>query len=204
MPATGSLDGMTSRQTILLTLIVAVLATAAVAIVALISGEFAHAAGKIVVSFWAVIGFALLALAGTWRTETVPRPRLESFTIACAFFGIVTSLVTIWVSHAGLIARAYTAAWVFAFAAAHASLLVATRRPDDVRAVRAMMTATLVLIAVAASLISLLLLTGTSGGAIVTITMNVLVLDGTATVLVFLLRKFLTPVAQATSAPATG
>jgi hypothetical protein len=193
-PESGATAGMSPKRGILLTLIMAVLATAAIAIVALITGEFGEAAAKSVISLWSVIWFALLALAGTWRTEIVPRPRLESFTIACALFGIVTSLVTIWVSHSGLIARAYTVAWVLAFATAHASLLLGTRRPDDAGAVRAMMTATLVLIAIAASLISLLLLAGISGGVIVTIILIVLVLDVTANVLVFLLRKFLAPI----------
>jgi hypothetical protein len=196
VPDTGSSVRMTPGRTILLTLIVAVLATADIAIVTLITGEIRNAAIKIVVSLWAVIGFALMALAGTWRTETVSRPRLEPFTIACAFLGIVTSLVTIWVSQSGLIARAYFAGWVIAFAAAHASLLMATRRPDDVRAVQSMMTVALVLMAVAASLVSFMLLAGTSSGAIVTITSIVLVLDVTATVLVFLLREFLTPAAK--------
>jgi hypothetical protein len=187
----------TLRQAILLTLIVAVPATAAVAIVGLITGEFGNAAVKIMASFWAVIGFAMLALAGIWRTEALPRSRLEPLTIACGFLGIVTSLVTVWTSPSELIVRIYAAGWVFAFATAQASLLVGTRRPDDAGAVRAIMTCTLVLIAVAASLIALLLLAGTSGGAIVTITMVVLVLDVMATVLVFLVRGFLEPVMPA-------
>jgi hypothetical protein len=178
------------RQIVFLMLAIGVTATTAMAIWALIFGDFGEGMYKAMGSTAAMFAYGLLALIGSYRFDRRPSPTLARASVVTAMLGLATSVIAIW---AGDSENAVKLAWVgfiIAFATAHASFLQARRRPNDHSVVRGLVTLTQGFIALAATMLCVLVIAfEDAGDGFVTVVSIVLLLDVMLNVLVPLVRR---------------
>jgi hypothetical protein len=146
---------MSWKRLLLVAALASVSATAAIAIVVLLFGDFGETAARILGTTLAISLYSLIARPGTVLSEQRRAQPLAFATIGIAAVGLVTSLVAIWIAEGSettwRVAGTVTAG---GFAAAQAAALTSRRRGADsewVRRVYAAALAAVVLLAVLAS-----------------------------------------------------
>ena len=178
-----------------------VVATTLLAIGAVVADDFSSGMGKAIGSTMAMFGYGLLALIGTYRYERRPSPRLAYVSVLTACAGLATAVLSIWAGNSDNLVKLAWVGFIVAFAISHASVLQARRRPVDPRSVALLVSATQVLIALAAALLCVLvIMIEDVGEGFARALVTVLLIDVMLNVLVPIVRRTIRPRAESISA----
>ncbi len=155
-PVSGAQPRPSSRQLVFLMLAGGIVVSTVLAIVGVLTGEFSEALGKAFGSSSACFAYGFLALAGTHRMAQRQSATLAKASVAASVGGLATAVLAIWAGDSvGLVKLAWVG-FIVAFATAHASFLQARRRETDHGSVRTLVTATQVFVAIAATMLCVL------------------------------------------------
>jgi hypothetical protein len=189
-PMSGRQLRPAAQQVVFLMLAGSVVMTTAVAIFGILTGDFGEAMGKAFASAGACFTYGVLALVGTYRMGQRRTASLAKASVVASSIGLGTSVLAIWAGDSANLWKLATVGFIGAFATAHASFLQARRRETDHGVVRKLVTATQVFIAIAAIMLSILIVSiGSTGEGFLSTLAIVLLIDMMLNVLVPIVRR---------------
>jgi hypothetical protein len=196
-----------TRKFLLRPIVVLLTLTAVLGIISVLWTGLGETGTKILISAIAADASSILALCCTGRTVSVLHGAIQVTGVLSACAGFATAVYGIWFDMTGNgvgdgILRATAVCFILAASSAHASLVLPLRSYN--RPMRAVVTATVLCIAVAAELIAnyVLFPNFNPGSAYSQALVVILILDALGTILILLIHRFGPPRASAVPARA--